>query len=250
MEEEKKEETKSTDKMEEKKVEQKKVNDKKVEDKKVATETKKAETPKQTKKKFENTKTEKKKSNNNVVIIAIAIIAILIITIIIYNVITSNTPQKSINTMLNALKTGNYDNAREVVANYDEWVNNDILDGEELNKEAQTLLFNELSWKVLNVKEDGDKATAEVEITTKDFKTILGNYMQKAIKTAFSGQEVNDEQMTNYLIEELNNSEIEKITTNQSIILEKQEGKWQVSNENDFTNILLPGFSEAISAFN
>lgn len=74
--------------------------------------------------------------------------------------------------------------------------------------------------------------------------------MQKVLKLAFSGESITEEEMTNYLIEELKNDGIETVTSNQTIILKKQDGKWEVSEENDFVNILLPGFNEAISAFN
>lgn len=118
------------------------------------------------------------------------------------------------------------------------------------NEEAQKLLFNKLEWKIQNEKEEGDTATVEVEITNKDFKTIINNYMQKAIKTAFSGQNVSEEEMTNYLIEELNKEDIQTVTSNQTITLEKREGKWEPTQDNDFVDILLPGFNEAINAFN
>lgn len=246
------EEEKKEVKKEEKKQDVKSVaKTEKKETKETKKDTKKPETSKETKKKFENAKTaEKKKTNYNAIIAVVVVVAILVIMAIIYTVATANTPQKAVDTMLNALKTANYDKAKEVVADYEEWIGEDILDGEELNEEAQKLFFNEMSWKITKVKEEGDKATVELEITNKDFKTILGNYMQKAIKAAFSGQNISDEEMTNYLLEELNNKEIQKTTNNQSIVLEKQDGKWKVTQENDFTNILLPGFSETINSLN
>ena len=126
-----------------------------------------------------------------------------------------------------------------------------LLQGENnFNAEAQKLLFEKLEWKVLEEKEEGDKATVEVEITNKDFKTIIGNYMQKALKAAFSGQNVNEEEMTNYLMEELRNEEIQVVTNKNSISLEKTDGKWKIVEEDNFVNAVLPGLYEAISAFN
>ena len=220
--------------------------EKKVANKKEKTEVKKEEVKKEAskkdeKKKFENAKTDKKKTNNtSMIIVAVVIIAALVVIAILYSVLTANTPKNVVETMLRDLKTGNYD----------QWISQGLLEEEEIEPEAQKLLFNELSWKFLNVKEEGDKATVEVEITNKDFKTILGNYMQKAVKAAFSGQNVSDEEMTNYLIEELNNTEISKATTNQSIVLNKQDGKWKISEENDLVEILLPGFKETINSLN
>ena len=80
---------------------------------------------------------------------------------------------------------------------------------------------------------------------------IIGNYMQKVIQLAFSGQNVQEEEMTNYLMEELRNQEVQTITSNQSISLEKRDGQWQIVTEkSELVNVLLPGFNEAISAFN
>ena len=254
MEEEKKEDTKSTEEVEKKdtkpveKKEEKKVSDPKVETEvkkeeakkeEVKKETKKQEKPKkEEKKKAEKTKGEKKKSKTGI-IIGVVVVVLLIIAILAYMFLMTDSPKKSVETMLSDLKSGNYSQA--ILAS--------VLEEEDFNQEMQRLLFDKLEWKVLNVKEEGDKATVEIEITNKDFKTIIGNYMQRIIKVAFSGQYPSEEEMTNYLIEELNNNEIQNVTSNQSIVLEKKDGKWEVTGENDFVNILLPGFNEAINSF-
>ena len=49
-------------------------------------------------------------------------------------------------------------------------------------------------------------------------------------------------------MEELNKEDIQNVTTTQNILLNKQDGKWVISEENDFANILLPGFSEAMNS--
>ena len=56
--------------------------------------------------------------------------------------------------------------------------------------------------------------------------------------------------MKNYLIEELKNEDIQNVTSTKSIIVEKQDGKWKISEENDIVDILLPGFNEVINSFN
>ena len=245
---EEKEEKKVADKKvatEEKKVVDKKVatEEKKVVDKKATTEgkkeTKKQEASKESKKKFEKTKGEMPKIDNKIITGIVAAV-VVIIAIIACVCAMSDSPKKAVETMLSDLKSGNYD--QEMLGNALE---------ESLNEEAQKLFFDKLAWKVQNVKTEGNKATVEVEITNKDFKTILSNYMQKVLKVAFSGQNINQEEMTNYLVEELKNEEVETVTSNQPIVLEKQDGKWKATEENnDFADILLPGFNEAVSAFN
>lgn len=227
-----KKETKPAEKKEEKRVADKKTTSE------VKKESKKQEAPKDTNKKFEKAKGEKKK-NNTGIIIGVAIVVVVVVAILAYIFLMADSPKKSVETMLGDLKSGNYN--QTVISDLSE---------EDFDEEAQKLLFDKLEWKVQNVKEEGDTATVEVEITNKDFKTVIANYMQKVLKLAFSGESITEEEMTNYLIEELKNDGIETVTSNQTIILKKQDGKWEVSEENDFVNILLPGFNEAISAFN
>ncbi len=242
---EEKQNAKATEK-EEKKVTDSKVatEGKKVVDKKPTTEVKKEakkqEASKDTKKKFEKTKGAMPKIDNKMIFGAVVAV-VVIIAIIVGVFLMSDSPKKTVETMLSDLKAGNYD--QKLLGN--------ALQEEGFNEDAQKLFFEKLAWKVQNEKVEGDKATVEVEITNKDFKTIIGNYMQKVLKVAFSGQDINQEEMANYLVEELKNDEIEIVTSNQSIVLEKKDGKWTATEENnDFANILLPGFNEAVSAFN
>lgn len=231
MEEEKKQDTKATEKVEKKDTKSvEKKEEKKVEDKKVE--------KKQDKPKTQKTKNEKKKSNAGV-IVGVVVVVLVVVAIIACMLFMKDSPKKVVETMLNDLKSGNYD--QSLLAS--------VMEEGNFEQETQALFFEKLEGKVLNVSEEGDRATVEVEITNKDFKTIINNYMQKIVKIAFSGSNPSEEEITNYLMEELKNDEIQTITSNQSILLEKKDGKWDVSEENDFANILLPGFNEAISAF-
>lgn len=226
----KKQDTNSTEKKDTKPVEKKE--EKKVVDKKATAEIKKEEAKKET------TKDEKKKSNIGV-IVGIIVIVLVLVAMLAYMFSKKDSPRQTVETMLSDLKSGNY--SQSMLAG--------MLQEEEIDQEAQKLLFDKLDWKILNVSEEGDKATVEIEITNKDFKTIIGNYMQRIIKVAFSEENPSEEEMTNYLIEELNNDEVQNVTSNQVIVLEKKDGKWEVTEENDFVNIFLPGFNEAISSF-
>lgn len=195
-------------------------------------------TKKTTTKTFEKSKVQNKKTNN-VAIAIVAVVALIVIAIFAY-INMADSPKKVVEKIFQDLKSGN--TSQSVLAS--------AFEQENFDEETKKLLFDKLEWKILEVKENGDTATVKVEVVNKDFKTAIGNYMQKAIKAAFSGGTSNEEDATNYLIEELNNEELQTISSEQTINLEKKDGKWQVSEENDFVNILLPGFGEALSAFN
>ncbi len=191
----------------------------------------------------EKKKEQTKKIMNQKTIMVGGVIAIVVILAILLVVIAlmADSPEKSVERMLTTITSGN--DEQKMLS--------DLVGKEELSQEAQQLIFEKLTWKIQSTKQEGDKATVEIEITNKDFKVIIGNYMQKVIQLAFSGQNVQEEEMTNYLMEELRNQEVQTITSNQSISLEKRDGQWQIVTEkSELVNVLLPGFNEAISAFN
>lgn len=226
--------------MEENKKETKLAEEKKTEVKKVEV---KGEPKKEEKKetKTNTKKAETKKTNNYMITIGVAIAVVVVIAVIACMLFVKDSPKKVVEQAFTELKTGAF--AQEMLSG--------LVQGEDgLNGEAQKLLFEKLEWKIIKETEEGEKATVEVEVTNKDFKTIIGNYMQKAIKAAFSGQTVNEEEMTNYLIEELKNEEVQTVTNTQSITLEKKNGRWEIVEEDNFANCVLPGLNEAVSAFN
>ncbi|MCI8759584.1 MAG: hypothetical protein HFJ34_00375 [Clostridia bacterium] len=246
--EENKKETKPVEPTEEKKVEA--VKEEKMEEKKVdkvkeepKNEIKKQEPSKATNKKVEPTKKVKvensKKTNNNTIIIGVGVLIVVAVAIIISMVFMKPSPKKAVEDSFNQLKAGTY--AQEMLAG--------IMQGEDnVEAEAQKLCFEKLQWKVLSEKEEGETAKVEVEVTNKDFQTIMSNYMQKALKAAFSGN-TNQDEMSNYLMEELRNEEVQTVTNTHTLTLQKQDGKWEITDEETFVKAVLPGLYEAISAF-
>lgn len=249
------EENKKETKTEEKKVADKKVTEVKKEEKKVvdkkqaevkkeekkpadkkATETKKEEVKKENKK---QEKAKEGKKNNKVAIIG-AVIVVVALVVLAGMFLMPETPKKVVENALTEIKAGSY--AQNMLSGL-------LQEEDNFNAEAQKLLFEKLEWKVLEEKEEADKATVEVEITNKDFKTIIGNYMQKVLRVALTGQNMNEEEMTNYLMEELKNEEVQVVTNKNTISLEKKDGKWEIVEEDNFVNAVLPGLYEAINSF-
>lgn len=188
---------------------------------------------KDTNKKFEKLKGEIKKIDNRI-IIGVAVAVVVLIVILACVCFMSDSPKKAVENMLSDLKSG------EIMFS--------DLSEEDFKEEAQKLFFDKLQWKIINVKEEGNTANVEIEITNKDFKTIMSNCMQKMFKLAITGQNLGEQEATNYLVEELKNDEIQTVTSNQFIKVEKKDGKWEIVKDEELLNILLPGFNEAISA--
>ena len=191
---------------------------------------------------------ETKKTNRTPIIVAVVVIVVLILAILLY-VVLANTPRSTVDGMFRALKNGEYEKVNEYV-NYQELISSsEVLDSESLDQETMNLFFDKLSWKVTDVVQEDNNANVTVEVTNKNFKTIIGNYMQNALRIAFSGEEITDAEMENYLLQELRNEDVEMTTTTQTISLTKQDGKWVINTtDTNLINILLPGLSEAVNS--
>ena len=240
----------------EKKQEEVKKSEKEAKNTEKKQDTKKVDTKKQDVKKEDKNKVkgkvtvENKKSKKAPIITAIVIIAIIILAIVLY-VAFANGPKGVVEGMFSALKNGDYDKVNEYI-NYNEVISSsDVLDSESLDQETMNLLFDKLSWKVTETTQEENTANVTVEVTNKNFKTIIANYMQNALRVAFSGQELSDAEMENYLLEELKNEDVETTTTTQTINLTKQDGKWVIdTTDTNLIDVLLPGLNEAVNALN
>ena len=189
---------------------------------------------------------KEKKINNLYWLIGIGVVILIIIAITLMIVLPS-TPTKAVNGMLDALKAGDFEKAGEYV-NYEEIMNSAQLTNEEgFDLEAQKLLFNKLSWKINKVTEENDKANIEIEVTNKDFKTIIGNYLQVALKNVFSGSSVSDEEVQNQLLEELKKEDVQVTTITKNLTATKQDGNWKIEVNSELQEILFPGLAEAIN---
>ncbi|MCI8411177.1 MAG: DUF4878 domain-containing protein [Clostridia bacterium] len=212
---------------------------------------KKVETKKEEPKKVKTNKKETKKSKDIkgkkwVTPTIIALVVIAIIAVLTFMIVTSTDPKKTVEGLFTDLKAGDFEKAQEFI-NVNEEDTTELLD-ENLNEETKTLFFDKLSWKVIKVTENGNEASVEVEITNKNYKTIITNMMQKALKAAFSGKEVTEQESQNYLTEELKNEQVEMTTVTKTINVVKVDKKWKVVQNDELVDSLLPGLQEAINS--
>lgn len=181
-------------------------------------------------------------------IIGAVVVALIVLLVVVVICATANNPRKSTEEMFKALKEGNFDKVNEYT-DYNEIMGEDTLSDEtEEDKEMQKLFYNGLEWKILKSTENGNTATVEVEVTNKNFKTIMTNYVQQVFKMAFSGQEINNDEIEKYLIEELKKEDVEKSTSTQVINLNKVDGKWKVNVDENLRNAVLPGLLETMNS--
>lgn len=258
----KEEKVKESKKTEDKKVEKPVEDTKKVETKKEEKkEGKKAENPaekankleekKEEKKKFEVKTNQSKKATNKKAPWAATVITVLAVLVVValltYMIVTSSDPKKTVDGFLTNLKAGDFAKAQEFVSGSEE-----LLSDEDFDDETKALLFDKLSWKVTKVTKEDSQATAEIEVTNKDFDTIISNCMKKLLedfKVILNGGSV-EQNMDKYFTEELKNEQVETTTVTKTIQLVKEDKTWKVVSNDELIDALLPGLQEAINEVN
>ena len=178
------------------------------------------------------------------------VLLLVVLAIVTALLLLPATPEKSVEGMLNSLKNADFESVNKYV-NYEEIVNeSEMLQNSEMDEETQSLLFDKLTWKILNISKEENTASVEVEITNKDFNQIITNYTQEALRIAFSGESFTQEEQNNKLKEQLKNEGIGTKTVTTTIQLVKQDGEWRVQADESLVNALLPGLQEAINSLN
>ncbi len=229
-------------------------------------ENKKVETKKETKKdepKFQKVdkkeakkeaKKEDKKGTNKktawITTVVTVVVVLLVATLLTVMIVTSSAPKKSLEAFLTNLKAGDFEKAQE-------YLSGDLtLSTNELDQETQRLLFDKLNWEIGNVTENDDNtATIEVRITTKDFQTIVNNYMQKALEAvrgaitgSGSDESFSSADFESYFVEELQNEDIQTTTINTTINAVKEDKDWKIVSDDALVNALLPGLQETVDS--
>ena len=231
-----------------KKEEQKKENETKTaEFKKVTPSKETAKTTNTPKQKATTTKvkTKEKESKRTMALRILAVIIILLAIIsLIYVALPS--PAKVLQQGLKDLQTGNFERAKEYL-DFDELVNIPVLSFEnnENKQEIQKLFFDQLEFSIKKVEKGEDIATIEVEIINKNFKTIMQNTTKELTQKFFNNE---DADQKNILIEQLKNEAIDKVTTKETITVQKQDGKWKIVVDEKLRNAIFPGLTEAIDS--
>ena len=202
-------------------------------------------------KKEENKQVGKIKNKKNLYYIISIVIAICLIALIAFVILTlQQTPEKLLNNILSNLKEGKLEKINQYISYEEILGTSDLLSSKEFNEETKKSLFNKLEWKILEVKTEKDKATINLEITNKDFKIIIEKYMQKALSAVFSGKDLENDEIKNYLEEEINNQEAQTITQTKTLEFTKKDNKWQITVNDELIDVLLPNLREIVDTLN
>ena len=231
--------------MEEKKKETKRKNEK-MQKPSNKSELKKDNKEKNTDKSNKNQKAKvKKEKSGKKIIVALIIIVILILLVLVflYNAIT---PKFAVNLMLSNLKNGN-----KFIANLNVDYNNLITEiDSSLNSDSSEMstlekaFFSDLSWEIKNENIQDSVATVTVDITNKDYRQVLLNWIDKISKVIEQQDNISHEQYFQLLEESLQNVET---TQNEVILNVTRDGiLWKVNVDDNLIDGLFPGLNRML----
>ena len=165
--------------------------------------------------------------------------------------LTKKQALESIDKMFTAIKTGDKEQIKQYI-NIDDSEEETETNEEntDKNEEMEKIMLKKLNYEVVSTD-------AKLNVSNKDLKTVFQNYITKAFSLAFSQafsgttEEEMDNQLNQYLEEQYNSDSIQTITSEVTINMKKEKGKWNVNcDENEIVNAVLPGYKEVVEAMN
>lgn len=192
--------------------------------------------------------------------IALILLLIIVLTVGGYFVALNLTKKQALDTvdkMFTAIKTGDEEQIKQYInieeLTEEETTEENISEDQEMEK----AMLKNLNYEVISTDVKLNECTVKVNISNKDLKTVFGNYMAKAFSLAFSQafgamtEEEMDNQLKQYFEEQYDSDSIETITTEISIDMKKENGKWNITcDEDKFVNAILPGYKEVVESLN
>ena len=164
------------------------------------------------------------------------------------------SPARALEEMFRDLKAGKMQDVTKYV-DYNELINipalgsaNDEQSGENASQD-DAVLFEELQWNIKKIEKSSDEAKIEVEITNRNYKTVIQNFTKKIVQKVLSNENPSDEEAKQYLMEELKNKDSGTLTSTQTITVTKQDGKWKVMVDDNLKNALFPGLEDAVNNY-
>lgn len=113
------------------------------------------------------------------------------------------------------------------------------------------LLLSKLSYEILSVKEDGDKATAEVKISNVDMDAVLEKaltgYLAEALDKAISenGKDMTDKEYSQmflgHISKEIEKKDVQMVSSTVKVDMSYIGDQWEIEPSNDFYDAILGG---------
>ena len=154
--------------------------------------------------------------------------------------------EEIINQAFSALKTTNinevnkYTNYNKIICGLDE----SILNQEEVS-EIEKNLFNTMEWSIEKIKEEDNNTVAIIEVTNKDFKMIITEWLQEIVNRKTNGEDISNEVGLKVLENILKNNNYGTQTVIKKVKIDK-DSKIEVND--DLINLLYSGIESVSNA--
>lgn len=189
---------------------------------------------------------KEKKSKKWLLVVVLLIILIILALMVLY---TSLTPRSSVNNLFTNLKNGNKFMANLNI-NYDELIS--VLDTSIVSANGSSMsdlekeCFNELSWEITGESVENQTATVTATITTKNFRQILLNWIEKISEVLENQDDISTEQNLQLLNESLVQDNVDTRTNEVTISLERKGLTWKVNINDEFIDAIYPGLNQVL----
>ena len=183
--------------------------------------------------------------------IAIVLVVISIITTVV--IISLNNNSREIERVFNETFTALKELDKEKVNKYMDYdklissLDEMILENPE-DTELEKELFKNMEWTVESIEVEDNQATLIIEMTNKDFKTILTEWMKKIVKEKESQNIITNELALQRLKEIVSDESIQTKTVLKKVKISKDEDSWKITVDNDLRDLVFPGIDSVVSA--
>lgn len=186
-----------------------------------------------------------------IAVIAIVLVVISIITTVV--IISLNNNSREIERVFNETFTALKELDKEKVNKYMDYdklissLDEMILENPE-DTELEKELFKNMEWTVESIEVEDNQATLIIEMTNKDFKTILTEWMKKIVKEKESQNIITNELALQRLKEIVSDESIQTKTVLKKVKISKDEDSWKITVDNDLRDLVFPGIDSVVSA--
>lgn len=192
-------------------------------------------------------------------VLKIALIVVLIIALAVggYFIILNLTKKQALDTvdkMFTAIKTGDEEQIKQYI-NIEDLTEEEEEENTSEDQEMEKAMLKNLNYEVISTDVKFNECTVKLNVSNKNLKIVFGNYMTKAFSLAFSQAfgAITEEEMNNqlkqYFEEQYDSDSTETITSEITINMKKESGKWNITCDEDaFVNAVLPGYEEIVES--
>lgn len=113
--------------------------------------------------------------------------------------------------------------------------------------DLQKNLFNTMEWTIENIKEEDGTVVAIVEVTNKNYKEIIIEWLKQIVELKSETEELSNEASLKVLEEILIENNIGTQSVIKKIQLMEQDGEWKIIVDDELINLIYPGI-EAVDS--